>query len=224
MQISGTPVADLKMLQDVPANAKRGSRRTEHAPRKRKRPRHQALSSEFRDGAGSSDDPALLAEAATNVPGGHITEAPANTILAPTISVTAAAPATPSLGISRSLPQLGPTLTAPACVGGADRAGSLSVSPAKRSLRATASATGPLGPGSAEASERPPKRRRLETLSVSLPAYLSLHGRAYPLTDAVYVSLQALEQYDRARETSDVSPPSLQGNRRQAPVWLIYEA
>lgn len=190
MQISGTPVADLKMLQDLQTNTKRGSRRTEHAPRKRKRKRQRRKREEEEEEellpsleAGIPEAVTPLVATLATIPQVRI-DGPPDSNPRPT---PRREPALPSLGTSRSLPQLGQTLTTTTIGGGVDQARgarslapTTSVSPAKRSLRATTSAASVLlgvggggggggGGGTAETSGRPAKRRRLETLSVLPP-------------------------------------------------------
>lgn len=191
MQISGTPVADLKMLQDLQTTAKRGSRRTEHAPRKRKRKRQGRKREEEEEEECLPSLEAGIPEAVTprapptlaTIPEVRI-DGPPNSNLQPTSRPPESA--FPALGASRSLPQLGGPALTTTVGGGVDHARgarslapTTSVSPTKRSLRATTSAASVLGGGgsggggaAAEMSGRPAKRRRLETLSV-LPLLLT---------------------------------------------------
>ncbi|KAG0659712.1 hypothetical protein C6P46_005071 [Rhodotorula mucilaginosa] len=194
MQISGTPVADLKMLQDLQTNTKRGSRRTEHAPRKRKRRQRRKREDEEEEEEllpaleGRPSEAGVLEEGTPPAPP-TLATVPEVRIDGPTDSNPQLTPrresACPALGKSRSLPQLGdPTLTT---IGGgvdlANKAGSLapntSVSPTKRSLRATTSAAsvlgGGAGGGAAESSGRPAKQRRLETLHSNNAIVLARH-------------------------------------------------
>ena len=189
MQISGTPVADLKMLQDLQTNTKRGSRRTEHAPRRRKRKRQRRKSEAEEECLPSLE--AGIPEAVTPRPPPTLATIPEVRIDGPPDSNPQPTPrppesAFPALGASRSLPQLGGPALTTAVGGGVDHARgarslapTTSVSPTKRSLRATTSAASVLGGGgsgggggAAETSGRPAKRRRLETLSV-LPLLLT---------------------------------------------------
>lgn len=159
MQISGTPVADLKTLDESREKHDRGSRRTRHRPRKRKR-RRKATEEVADDSVEEGEQVARpVSELQAEIPDVRI-DTPEGA-REPALSKAAPLAATRSLpflcpdgavfSTSSTNPHLGPD--------------ALPISPSKNTLRPTRSATSVFG--ASEASERPVKRRRLETLCVS---------------------------------------------------------
>ncbi|BGP56240.1 hypothetical protein JCM8202_005757 [Rhodotorula sphaerocarpa] len=178
MQISGTPVADLRTLEDSHDVAFRMSRRTQHEPRKRKRSRRNR---HIPDAAPDE----LEGVAGETMPA----DVPASTPPIPRLMLNPPATATPvrsgpavavpaSAGAGRSATAFSPaaTLISPARQHSLTPS-STTVSPTKRALRATRSGASLLagGTSASELGERPAKRRKLETLNSNNTIVLARH-------------------------------------------------
>ncbi|GAA5992398.1 hypothetical protein JCM10908_000464, partial [Rhodotorula pacifica] len=214
MQISGTPTADLRMLENLEGNGVgRGKRRTEHRRRggKRKRAkRGRKGESEIEEGEEEEGDEEGVARTEVGgIPEVRVdappppppptppgSTSPQNRTAVPAATTATTSAFRPCHSLPSIQPSSGPTgdALAPGPGAGIDndsqaqaaRDGrTASLSPLKRSLRATTSmgsllsvggggATGAAGAGGGggggggtETSERPAKRRRLETLYVT---------------------------------------------------------
>ncbi|BGP08731.1 Telomerase reverse transcriptase [Rhodotorula toruloides] len=170
LQVSGTPVAELRPLGgDATAQSAARSGRPAHQRRKRRRRRKSGQTAQLEE---PFDDTAPGSPMSID-PIQHSPSPPPSPSQLPRIEV----PASPSpmkraraLGSSRSAPDLGQPNSSAHTVSQRLFA---PTSPSKRSLAATHSAGSTIG--ASEMSERPAKRRRLETLFSDNSVILSRH-------------------------------------------------
>ncbi|KAK4334926.1 Telomerase reverse transcriptase [Rhodotorula toruloides] len=166
LQVSGTPVAELRLLSsDTAATTRAQSGRPAHQRRKRKRRRKACDVAQVDE---SADETAPGSPMSID-PTQPVPSLPPSPSQVPRIEV----PASPSptkrariLGPSHSAPDFGQP-------GGGSQRLFASTSPSKRSLVATQSVGSTFG--ASEMSERPAKRRRLETLHSANSVVLSRH-------------------------------------------------